>query len=124
MVWVPDRLEVTNATTELYGGHARFTYRQAPLGQPGALERLQRRRHVDAVAAGDLAEQIAEPPEVADDHPVARLERPRYAVGNEQRTERLGYIYASDGKTVLAVLRGSESRILVRSEQIAPVMSL
>ena len=49
-------------------------------------------------------------------------ELPQLEPGNEQRTERLGYIYASDGKTVLAVLRGSESRILVRSEQIAPVM--
>ena len=49
-------------------------------------------------------------------------ELPQLEPGNEQRSERLGYIYASDGKTVLAVLRGSESRILVRSEQIAPVM--
>jgi penicillin-binding protein 1A len=42
--------------------------------------------------------------------------------GNERRSDRLGYIYASDGKTVLAVLRGSESRVIVRSEEIAPVM--
>jgi penicillin-binding protein 1A len=49
-------------------------------------------------------------------------ELPQLEPGNEERTERLGYIYASDGKTVLAVLRGSESRIIVRSEQIAPVM--
>ncbi|MGH3060391.1 MAG: transglycosylase domain-containing protein, partial [Gaiellaceae bacterium] len=49
-------------------------------------------------------------------------ELPQLEPGNEQRSERLGYIYASDGKTVLAVLRGSESRILVRSDQIAPVM--
>jgi penicillin-binding protein 1A len=49
-------------------------------------------------------------------------ELPQLEPGNERRTERLGYIYASDGKTVLAVLRGSESRILVPSEQIAPVM--
>jgi penicillin-binding protein 1A len=49
-------------------------------------------------------------------------ELPELEPGNERRTERLGYIYASDGKTVLAVLRGSESRVLVRSEEIAPVM--
>jgi penicillin-binding protein 1A len=42
--------------------------------------------------------------------------------GNERRTEQLGYIYASDGKTVLAVLRGAESRVVVRPEQIAPDM--
>jgi penicillin-binding protein 1A len=36
--------------------------------------------------------------------------------------EEDGYIYASDGKTVLAVLRGSESRIIVDSDQIAPVV--
>jgi penicillin-binding protein 1A len=49
-------------------------------------------------------------------------ELPELEPGKEQRTERLGYIYASDGKTVLAVLRGSESRIIVESDQISPVM--
>jgi penicillin-binding protein 1A len=49
-------------------------------------------------------------------------ELPQLEPGKERRTERLGYIYASDGKTVLAVLRGSESRIVVRSEEIAPVI--
>ena len=49
-------------------------------------------------------------------------ELPQLEPGKEQRTERLGYIYASDGKTVLAVLRGSESRIVVASDQISPVM--
>jgi penicillin-binding protein 1A len=49
-------------------------------------------------------------------------ELPELEPGKEQRTERLGYIYASDGKTVLAVLRGSESRIIVESDEIAPVM--
>jgi penicillin-binding protein 1A len=33
-----------------------------------------------------------------------------------------GVVYANDGKTVLAVLRGRESRVLVRSDQISPVM--
>jgi penicillin-binding protein 1A len=33
-----------------------------------------------------------------------------------------GYIYANDGKTVLAVLRGSESRVLLKPAEIAPVM--
>jgi penicillin-binding protein 1A len=49
-------------------------------------------------------------------------ELPELEPGKEQRTERLGYIYASDGKTVLATLRGSESRIVVGSERIASVM--
>jgi penicillin-binding protein 1A len=42
--------------------------------------------------------------------------------GRENRTERVGYMYASDGKTVLAVLRGSESRVVVGSDRIAPMM--
>lgn len=33
-----------------------------------------------------------------------------------------GHIYAGDNQTILATLRGSESRILVRSNQIAPIM--
>jgi penicillin-binding protein 1A len=49
-------------------------------------------------------------------------ELPQLEPGKERRTERLGHIYASDGKTVLAVLRGSESRIIVGSEAISPVM--
>ena len=49
-------------------------------------------------------------------------ELPQLEPGKEQRAERVGYIYASDGKTVLAVLRGSESRVVVRSDEIAPVV--
>ena len=49
-------------------------------------------------------------------------ELPQLEPGSERRTERIGHIYASDGKTVLAVLRGSESRILVEAEEISPVM--
>ena len=33
VLWVPDRLEVTNATSGLYGGTARFDYILAPFGQ-------------------------------------------------------------------------------------------
>jgi hypothetical protein len=33
-----------------------------------------------------------------------------------------GYVYASDGKTILAVLRGAEARVPVESADIAPVM--
>ena len=39
-----------------------------------------------------------------------------------ERVPQNGYIYASDGKTILAVLRGPESRVVVKSDQIAPVM--
>src|SRR5581483_10007112 len=38
-----------------------------------------------------------------------------------EKVERNSYIYASDGR-VLAVLRGSENRVLVSSDEIAPVM--
>jgi penicillin-binding protein 1A len=31
-----------------------------------------------------------------------------------------GYVYAADGHTILAVLRGSQSRVLVESDQISP----
>jgi penicillin-binding protein 1A len=33
-----------------------------------------------------------------------------------------GYIYANDGETILAVLRGRESRVLVESDEISPWM--
>jgi penicillin-binding protein 1A len=41
---------------------------------------------------------------------------------SSQRLEQNGYIYDSTGKRVLAVLRGSEARVLVDSAEIAPVM--
>jgi penicillin-binding protein 1A len=43
---------------------------------------------------------------------------PKYQV----QAERDGYIYANDGRTVLAVLRGKEGRVLLEPEQIAPLM--
>lgn len=33
VLWVPDRLEVFDATSDVYGGRARFGYRMAPIGQ-------------------------------------------------------------------------------------------
>ena len=43
---------------------------------------------------------------------------PRYQV----EAERDGYIYANDGKTILAVLRGDESRVLLEPDEISPLM--
>jgi penicillin-binding protein 1A len=43
---------------------------------------------------------------------------PKYQV----EAERDGYIYANDGRTVLAVLRGTESRVLLEPDAIAPLM--
>jgi penicillin-binding protein 1A len=40
----------------------------------------------------------------------------------KQRTTANGIVYANDGRTVLAVLRGDENRVLVESEDIAPIM--
>ena len=33
VLWLKDRLEITNATSDLYGGSARFDYRMAPFGR-------------------------------------------------------------------------------------------
>jgi penicillin-binding protein 1A len=43
---------------------------------------------------------------------------PKYQV----EAERDGYIYANDGRTVLAVLRGKEGRVILEPDQIAPLM--
>ena len=43
LLWVPERFEVTDAAATAYGGTSRFSYRIAPIGQPG----------VPAVAAFD-----------------------------------------------------------------------
>jgi penicillin-binding protein 1A len=41
---------------------------------------------------------------------------------SHQRVQVDGYVYASDGHTILAVLRGSQSRVLVPSSGISPWM--
>lgn len=41
VLWLPDRLEVTNATSGLYGGTARFDYSLAPFGRPGTPTRAR-----------------------------------------------------------------------------------
>ncbi|MDX6487080.1 MAG: penicillin-binding protein, partial [Gaiellaceae bacterium] len=41
-----------------------------------------------------------------------------FAQAGKQQVD--GYVYAADGKTILAVLRGSQSRVLVRDAQISP----
>ncbi|MDX6473895.1 MAG: penicillin-binding protein [Gaiellaceae bacterium] len=40
----------------------------------------------------------------------------------QQRQQVDGYVYAGDGHTILAVLRGSQSRVLVQSDQISAWM--
>ena len=35
VLWLPDRLEITDATSGVYGGTARFDYRMAPFGKKG-----------------------------------------------------------------------------------------
>jgi penicillin-binding protein 1A len=39
-----------------------------------------------------------------------------------QHTQANTYVYAKDGKTVLAILRGSQARIVVKSADISPWM--
>lgn len=34
LLWLPDRFEVTDASSRFYGGRAKFTYSMAPLGKP------------------------------------------------------------------------------------------
>ena len=49
-------------------------------------------------------------------------EIPKLDPAYQQRIAKNGFIYSSDGKRVLAVLRGAESRVIVPSQEIAPVM--
>ncbi|MEX2210551.1 MAG: PBP1A family penicillin-binding protein [Gaiellaceae bacterium] len=49
-------------------------------------------------------------------------ELPSLDPARQPRVERNGFVYADDGKTILAVLRGSESRVLVNYDDISPWM--
>ena len=44
--WTPEVLRISEATTKLYGGDARFTYLMAPLNAPGVTPRATLRRGV------------------------------------------------------------------------------
>ena len=56
VLWVPDRLEVTNATSGLYGGSAKFDYRLAPLNQ----------RNLSARATWEVAYRDVDLPQLTD----------------------------------------------------------
>ncbi len=49
-------------------------------------------------------------------------EIPKLDPAYQQRIAKNSYVYSSDGKRVLAVIRGAESRVIVPSRDIAPVM--
>ena len=49
-------------------------------------------------------------------------EIPQLDPAYQAKIEKDGYIYANDGRTVLAVLRGKESRVLLQPDQIDPWM--
>jgi penicillin-binding protein 1A len=49
-------------------------------------------------------------------------ELPKLDPRNQQQIQVNGYVYDSSGNTILAVLRGEESRVLVEPAEIAPVM--
>jgi penicillin-binding protein 1A len=50
-------------------------------------------------------------------------EIPKLDPSNQGRQlSKNSYIYASDGRTLLAVLRGDENRVVVKSSEVAPVM--
>ena len=49
-------------------------------------------------------------------------EIPELEPRNEAKLQQYGYIYAADGRTLLHVLRSEESRIVVDSDAIAPVV--
>ena len=49
-------------------------------------------------------------------------EIPKLDPAYQQRIAKNGFIYSSDGKRILAVLRGAQSRVIVPADQIAPVM--
>ena len=59
VLWLPDRLDITNATSELYGGAAKFDYRMAPLGHPttpGRATWVVQYQNVDLVRLTDFLE--------------------------------------------------------------------
>ncbi len=49
-------------------------------------------------------------------------EIPKLDPAYQQRLAKNGFVYTSDGKRILAVLRGDQSRVIVHSDEIAPVM--
>ena len=57
VLWLPDRLEITNATSGLYGGTAQFDYKLAPLNE---------REHADARDRGTSTYRDVDLPQLTD----------------------------------------------------------
>ena len=47
---------------------------------------------------------------------------PQFNPFNQKSPEQNTYVYASDGHTILAILRGDQARVLVSSEKISPLI--
>ena len=90
VLWVPESLEVTNATAGLYGGAARFGYRMAPLGQRGvpatATVRRARTTDVDLTAFTEFPRTAGHPARRAGE----RAQPARMAAGTLRGASRRG----------------------------------
>ena len=143
--------EVTSIPSFTRSGRPSFSFCSRPsAGQHvDGVPRQARRRSIgglDYPGSGALSEKVT--PAQAAAHPQAQTPRPargsrrcwasasftvrsarprsrrrsRSSIRARQQTQANTYVYAANGHTVLAILRGSQARIVVPSERISPWM--
>jgi hypothetical protein len=101
--WVRDRLEVTNATSELYGGNAQFDYRMAPFG-----------KGVPTIATWEVKYQNVDLPRLTDFLELESLRLAGRATGRNFLTWPLGGWAKKQGEGEVTVRAPDGERMMTR----------
>ena len=107
VLWLRDRLEVTDATSELYGGTARFDYRMAPFG-----------RGVPTVASWDVKYQNVDLSRLTDFLETEGLRLAGRATGQNSLTWPLGKWSMKRGHGEVSVTPPEGTRLMTREQQV------
>jgi hypothetical protein len=103
VLWLRDRLEVTNATSELYGGTAQFDYRMAPFG-----------KGVPTQAVWDVKYRDVDLPRLTDFLELEGLRLAGRATGTTHLTWPLGKWAAKRGQGEVTVQPPDGVRLMTR----------
>ena len=107
VLWLRDRLEVTDATSELYGGTARFDYRMAPFG-----------RGVPTVASWDVQYENVDLSRLTDFLETEGVRLAGRATGHNSLTWPLGKWAMKRGQGEVTVKPPEGVSVMTRAQQV------
>jgi hypothetical protein len=113
VLWVPEKLEVSDATAAVYGGTARFGYLMAPLGVPG----------VRATATFDAAYQNVDLRTFSDFLELRGLRLAGRATGRNLLAWPLGRFSERSGEGEVQVAAPADVTLMTRERPPAPAVA-